>query len=209
MEKEPNKNYPAKSLSRVDASATVESILDAAQKVIVKNGYARFTMRRVAQSAGISPGNLTYHFPTKNALLRALIIRLMEDYSCQLDKILSGLEGHTEQQVNMLVHWVLMDNVDEITVRTGREIWAMALHDNIIRDAVDDFYDELIERLVNMLQRSRPNSDKTTIREMVYFLVLLAEGTSVLYGTRRERPVPVERMIEVVILLIKSLAPKP
>ena len=209
MEKEPNKNYPAKSLSRVDASATVESILDAAQKVIVKNGYARFTMRRVAQSAGISPGNLTYHFPTKNALLRALIIRLMEDYSCQLDKILSGLEGHTEQQVNMLVHWVLMDNVDEITVRTGREIWAMALHDNIIRNAVDDFYDELIERLVNMLQRSRPNSDKTTIREMVYFLVLLAEGTSVLYGTRRERPVPVERMIEVVILLIKSLAPKP
>ena len=85
----------------------------------------------------------------------------------------------------------------------------MALHDNIIRDAVDDFYDELIERLVNMLQRSRPNSDKTTIREMVYFLVLLAEGTAVLYGTRRERPVPVERMIEVVTLLIKSLAPKP
>jgi AcrR family transcriptional regulator len=46
-------------------------------------------MRLVAQSAGISPGNLTYHFPKKIALLRALISRIMEDYSRQLEAMLS------------------------------------------------------------------------------------------------------------------------
>ncbi len=109
----------------------------------------------------------------------------------------------------MLVHWVLMDNVAEETVRISRELWAMALHDDVIRDAADDFYDELMERLVDMLQRSRPNTDKAATREMVHFLVLLAEGTAVLYGTRRERAVSVERMIELASQLIRNLEPLP
>ena len=189
-------------------SVTVERILNAAQQVLITSGYASFTMRHVAQSAGISPGNLTYHFPTKNALLRALISRLIEGYSRQMDEILSSPEVPIEQELEMLVNVALMDNVAEGTVRISRELWAMALHDEVIRDAVDDFYDELMERMVNMLQRSRPKAEKAAIQEIVHVLLLLAEGTSVIFGTRRERAVSVERIIEVATPLLESLEPK-
>lgn len=189
---------------RQDSSLTIERILDAAQEVLITSGSARFTMRLVAQTAGISPGNLTYHFSNKNTLLRALINRLIETYSDQLDTILSDSKGSVDQQVESLVRWALMDNVDETTVRISREIWAMALHDDVIREAADDFYDELMERLVLMLQRSRPNADKVAIREMVHLLVLLAEGTAVLFGTRRDRAVSVERVIEVTTQIFRS-----
>ena len=66
--------------TKIDSSQTVERILDAAQQVLVTHGGIRFTMRLVARSARISPGNLTYHFPTKNALLRAVATRIIVSF---------------------------------------------------------------------------------------------------------------------------------
>ncbi len=198
-------NFSAQPRQRNDSPKTVDSILDSAYQILVTNGYAGFTMRLVAQSAGISPGNLTYHFPRKNMLLRALITRIMEDYSRQLDALFSDSDISSEQQTERLVHWVLMDDTTEGTVRISREIWAMALHDDDIRDAVDDFYDILMERLVNWLQLSHPNTKKATLAEMAHILVQLAEGTAILFGTRRKRTVSIERIIELVTQLLKSL----
>lgn len=198
-------NFSAQPRQRNDSPKTVDSILDSAYQILVTNGYAGFTMRLVAQSAGISPGNLTYHFPRKNTLLRALITRIMEDYSRQLDALFSDSDISSEQQTERLVHWVLMDDTTEGTVRISREIWAMALHDDDIRDAVDDFYDILMERLVNWLQLSHPNTKKATLAEMAHILVQLAEGTAILFGTRRKRTVSIERIIELVTQLLKSL----
>ena len=198
-------NFSSTPRQRSDSTKTVDYILDAAHQVLVTKGYAGFTMRLVAQSAGISPGNLTYHFPRKNALLRALITRIMEDYLRQLDAMLSDPDISSEQETEKLVHWFFWDNVSEGTVRISREIWAMALHDDDIREAVDDFYDVLIERLVEMLKRSRPNTEKATLIEIVHILVQLAEGTAVLFGTRRKRTVSVERMIELATQLLNSL----
>ena len=198
-------SYPARLRPRGGSNGTVARILDAAQQVLIAHGYAGFTMRLVARSGGISPGNLTYHFPSKNELLRAVITRILEGYSRQFDKILSDPDVPDGQELERLVHWLLMDSTTEETVRVSREIWAMALHDSVIRKAADDFYDELLERLVTLLQRSRPNTDRASIREMVHFLALLSEGTAVLYGTRRERTVRIERIIELAAELLRSL----
>ena len=49
-----------------------ERVLDSAEQVLLRQGYAGFSTRRVAQEANIALGNLTYHFPTKAELVRAL-----------------------------------------------------------------------------------------------------------------------------------------
>jgi AcrR family transcriptional regulator len=189
------------------SSLTVERILNAAQQVLVTRGYAGFTMRLVAQTAEISPGNLTYHFQSKSELLRALIFRLMEIYARQFDDLVSASDISLGQDLEQLVHWLMMENVSEETVRISRELWAMALHDEVIRDAVDDFYDELIKRLVQLLARSRPNAELTAIHELVQFLALLSEGTAVLFGTRRKRAVSFERIVELAAPLLEALEP--
>ena len=45
----------------------------------------------------------------------------------------------------------------------------MALHDAAIQAAVDDLYDGLMEKVVQLLRRSQPNDDETSIREMYNF----------------------------------------
>jgi AcrR family transcriptional regulator len=208
MARESQKYGLTKSRLRDESSETVVCILDAAQQVLVTHGYASFTMRLVAQFAGISPGNLTYHFPSKNDLLRALIHKILEAYSRQFDDLFSSPNIPVGLELEMLVHWLLLESVDKQTMRTSREFWAMALHDEVIRNAVDDFYDEVLERLVQLLARSRPNAELKAIRELVHFLALLSEGAGVLFGTRRERKVSVERIIELAAPLLGSLDPK-
>jgi AcrR family transcriptional regulator len=47
---------------------TRQTIVAAAAELFRKQGFAATTMQDVAEAAGISKGNLTYHFPSKQAL---------------------------------------------------------------------------------------------------------------------------------------------
>ncbi len=54
-----------------------ETILDAAEAVVLASGAAHLTLDAVAERAGVSKGGLLYNFHTKEALLHAMIDRQM------------------------------------------------------------------------------------------------------------------------------------
>lgn len=54
-----------------------EAMLDAAEVVLTEQGAWRLTLDSVAEQAQVSKGGLLYHFPTKRALLQAMVARLM------------------------------------------------------------------------------------------------------------------------------------
>ena len=187
---------------------TVERILENARAVLVTHGYAAFTSRRVAEAAGMAVGNLTYHFPTKRELLRALISRLLQFYAQRFETFLADSRRDSALDLEMLVRWVWTDAIGVDTTRTFRELWALALHDVVIRRAIDDFYDEAIGGVVQLLKQAQPRADVQTIRLLVQLLAMVSEGGSVLYGTGRERAVPHASILELVPRLIDLVAPE-
>ena len=58
-----------------DSAVVRESALRAAMELIGKQGYAATSMTQVAAAAGISPSGLVHHFPSKSALLGAVLDR--------------------------------------------------------------------------------------------------------------------------------------
>jgi AcrR family transcriptional regulator len=50
-------------------------ILDAAARVVRERGAAALTFDEVVAASGVTRGGITYHFPTKDDLLRALVER--------------------------------------------------------------------------------------------------------------------------------------
>jgi len=52
---------------------TKQKILNAALDVLVEHGFQALTQTRVAEAARVSQGNLTYHFPTRTDLLKAVV----------------------------------------------------------------------------------------------------------------------------------------
>lgn len=57
------------------ASATRDSLIDAAKRVIQRFGAAHLTLEAVAKEAGVSKGGLLYHFPNKQALLKGMMTK--------------------------------------------------------------------------------------------------------------------------------------
>lgn len=55
-----------------------KKVLDAAERIVKAHGAANLTFEELVQESGISRGGITYHFATKDELLRALIERDLE-----------------------------------------------------------------------------------------------------------------------------------
>ena len=188
------------------SEATVDRIVRSARRILVENGYAEFSTRRVAKAAGISVGNLAYHFPSKQDLLRAVVGQLVDEYSTQFTAILtrSDIPAATED-LGTLIEWLLTETLSQDTVHIFRELWAISLHDEATRIAMDALYDHLMEGVVQLLVRYYPYVEIQAIRELAQVLALISEGTIVLYGTKRDRAVTHERIVELAVSLIKTM----
>jgi AcrR family transcriptional regulator len=66
-------------------------ILDAAEEIVSESGASRLTLEAAAERAGLSKGGLLYHFPTKEALLSAMIERFVKGFSERKEKALECL----------------------------------------------------------------------------------------------------------------------
>ncbi|HOE96193.1 MAG TPA: TetR/AcrR family transcriptional regulator [Candidatus Sumerlaeota bacterium] len=64
-----------------------ESILAAAETVVIEAGAAHLTLEAVAERAGLSKGGLIYHFPTKESLLEAMVARMAERFEQERERV--------------------------------------------------------------------------------------------------------------------------
>jgi AcrR family transcriptional regulator len=70
---------PRKRPSQARSRATVDTVLEATARVLVKRGFDGLTTNLVAEAAGVSIGSLYQYFPNKAALVGALIEKHVED----------------------------------------------------------------------------------------------------------------------------------
>jgi AcrR family transcriptional regulator len=76
---------PRKEPRQARSVATVDAILTATARVLVKEGYDHASTNRIAEAAGVSVGSLYQYFPTKEALVAALIDRHMSEMTALLE----------------------------------------------------------------------------------------------------------------------------
>ena len=67
------KTTPRKRPRQTRSKETVETILAATARILIKQGYDGLTTNAVASAAGVSIGSLYQYFPNKQALVAALI----------------------------------------------------------------------------------------------------------------------------------------
>lgn len=67
----------------------VTRIVDAGQRVLLRDGYEKCSTNRVAEEAGISPGSLYQYFSDKDAILTAVVDRYSEELSARLTAVLA------------------------------------------------------------------------------------------------------------------------
>ena len=168
---------------------TRDSIVSAAAAVLVEHGYAQLTLKRVAEAADVSVGNLNYHFRTKESLIEVLIERTLSNYSARFADLLDRNRDSEEHALGALVRWVMEDSSSREYTRLFRELWAMASHNRSIATALEQFYERSIDAAVQLLPRAPDGGARSMDRRtLVTVICLLSEGASVLFGLRERRP---------------------
>ena len=79
------------------AAKTVENIIRAAQNVMMNHGTPRITAQEVCDAAEISRGTLYRYFPSMEAVLEAVVLRLRSETDEELRLAMEGCETPTER----------------------------------------------------------------------------------------------------------------
>ncbi|MFK4507093.1 TetR/AcrR family transcriptional regulator [Bradyrhizobium daqingense] len=74
MARKPPTN-PRKNASQARSRATVDALIEATARILVREGFEKASTNRIAEIAGVSVGSLYQYFPSKEALVAAVIDR--------------------------------------------------------------------------------------------------------------------------------------
>jgi AcrR family transcriptional regulator len=66
---------PRKQASQQRSRATVDALIEATARILVREGFDKASTNRIAQEAGVSVGSLYQYYPSKEALVAAVIDR--------------------------------------------------------------------------------------------------------------------------------------
>src|ERR1700754_1142282 len=70
---------PRKHASQGRSRATVDALIEATARILVKDGFDKASTNRIAEKAGVSVGSLYQYFPSKEALVAAVVKRHGEE----------------------------------------------------------------------------------------------------------------------------------
>src|SRR3712207_3759923 len=92
-------------------------ILDAADRLLARNGYKRMTMEDLAQEVGIGKGTIYLHFPSKEEVVLSHVDRIVERLKVELRRLADSALPARERLREMLLARVLyrFDSVQHYT----------------------------------------------------------------------------------------------
>jgi AcrR family transcriptional regulator len=168
---------PRKEPSQERARATVDALLAATARVLVKDGYDHASTNRIAAAAGVSIGSLYQYFPSKEALVAALIDTHVNDMLGVLRATLvrvvdAPLEVAVRETVRSVVRAHALDPrlhraIAEGVPKAGKRA---SVHD-VERAAATSLLPYLVARKSELLPQRRTNLELT-----VFVLVQSVEG---------------------------------
>jgi AcrR family transcriptional regulator len=121
-----------------------EMIIDAAEAVVVESGAGHMTLDAVAARAGVSKGGLLYHFPTKEALLKAMQERFIKQIDETRKKKAKGLKEGPSREIKAFI--LSVADRDPKKEQIGSALLAAVAHNpGILQPARDDFRRRLTE----------------------------------------------------------------
>ncbi|HKT27070.1 TetR family transcriptional regulator [Dyella sp.] len=107
--------------SQVRSTQLVADILQAAIRVLVRDGARHFTAARVAETAGVSVGSLYQYFPNKEAILFRLQAEEWRQTMGQLERILGDASVQPAERLKTAVEVYFRSECDEAAFRSALE----------------------------------------------------------------------------------------
>ena len=156
-----------KTPSQTRALRTVDTLFEAAARVLQSEGEAGFTTNRIAERAGFSIGTLYQYFPSKEAIVVAMVRRHRERVLRELDVMMARCETGEiapEQALRLYLRHIIDSfgrgqKAQRLLARLGWQLDAPAA----IVAAMDDGAERIRAALVRLGAPELPVPDEPTL----------------------------------------------
>ena len=198
-----------KTPSQTRALRTVETLFEAAIRVLASEGEAGFTTNRVAERAGFSIGTLYQYFPSKEAIVVALVRRQRERVMRELDLMLErAVAGETtpEQALRQYLRHVVDafgrgQKAQRLLARLGWQLDAPAA----IVAAMDDGAERIRAALARLDSPELPVPDAPTLYMLTRAVIGAVRSAAVEESTMLDDP----RFEEALFRMVWGLVHRP
>ncbi len=174
--------FPPREGGYVRGHETREEILRTALGLLVEEGYRAMSMRRVAAACGMRVGNLTYHFPTREDLVRALFEAVIGSYEVEFAEIARLPDLAPEARLAAICRLILEDIRTRKTTHFFPELWALSNHDAFVLDRVQELYARARLPILEAISQMRPDLDAASRQDLALFISAAMEGLTVFAG---------------------------
>jgi TetR/AcrR family acrAB operon transcriptional repressor len=122
------------------SAVSSQQIIDAAIRVLARQGYARTSLLDIAKEAGMSKGALHYHYPTKEALIHTVLEHACNAVQARTNQVWSPSDNPFEAlRKSLEALWaVRAERSDEALVVA--DLLALSLYDETLRPKLAEFY---------------------------------------------------------------------
>ena len=135
-------------------------IIKAARKVLLQEGSGGFSMRRVAQEAEMSLGNLQYYYRSRTDLLDGLLTNYIEEYRRGFDELMQ-VAGTGKERLRTLIGEILKETETDEELAFFRALFSFT-EIEVVEEVLSRYYRDLYDLLAGGLAQlggQGPESD--------------------------------------------------
>jgi AcrR family transcriptional regulator len=183
-----------------------EAILDAATTILIDEGYAQLSTRKIAARAGIRPGHVQYYYPSKQDVVRAVLERYLERAMLAVEARVASGGGTAEERLQSALGSILADQESVENCRFFWELWALAARDPAVAQAMTAFYEGYWRAVVATLLTANPALGRPRAERRAALLVSLLEGLTLFRSRKDPHQLPIPGLEQELRSLVANLA---
>jgi AcrR family transcriptional regulator len=171
---------------RAQGQRTRNAIIEVAKGLLLEGGSLEFTLREVAQRAGISISNLQYYFPTRLAVLRAVVEPVIDAWLSELRRALD-VEASPRVMMDALIERALEDAKNAERTALWWHFVSLAAIDPECSQLLDEWYEEVTPGIAKFVRAIDPACKPADSLHRATLLIAMADGISFQLGAGRRK----------------------
>jgi len=162
-------------------NSTKKKIIQSAKIVLLTCG-PDFSMRKVAENASISLGNLQYYFRTKKDLLDSLLISNLELYEREFEGFIQNNSMEGRELLQFGISRLLWEETSPEEDEFDRLFTALTQKGGLSEDIRHTYYEKIYDMLYRFLREISPGSPDRDYHKSTSLLLPFLESYSLLHS---------------------------
>ncbi|MFK0572721.1 TetR/AcrR family transcriptional regulator [Endozoicomonas sp.] len=159
--------------------ATVDRILDAAEKLFAEHGFAETSLRSITSKAGVNLAAVNYHFGSKKSLIQAVFSRFLNHFVSNLSQALVKYQDNKDViDLEEILH-LLVDQIMAVKPRSAEDLsvcmrligLAYTQGQGHLKKYLREVYGDVFQTYLQLMVKACPNLPMGDLFWRVYFIL--------------------------------------